>query len=379
WHPLGIEIDRASGVFLYDTQGKRYLDFISGIGVSNIGHGNPHVLAAIHAQADRYLHAMVYGEFQLRPQREAAAKLVATLSHPLDTCYFVNSGTEANEAALKLARRATGRSTLVSFRGAYHGNTMGSLSVSANEKKKGPFRPLIPGVKFIRFGAIDDLRQIDEQVAGVIVETIQGDAGVRIPDPTYMKQLKQRCADVGAMLICDEIQCGMGRTGTMWAHQAMGFVPDVLTAGKALAGGLPVGCMVAARHHMEQLASDPELGHITTFGGHPLVCAAVSANLDVFSSAIDFDFVRTNGAYIAERLLSHPAVKAVRQIGYYIAVDLEGAEHVQHVVTGCLNDGLLLFWFLSSPWSFRIAPPLTISREETDLALKILVNSLDHV
>jgi acetylornithine/N-succinyldiaminopimelate aminotransferase len=234
WHPLAIEIERASGVFLFDKNGKRYLDFISGIGVSNIGHGNPRVLSAIHGQADRYLHAMVYGEFQLRPQREAAAKLVGTLPHPLDTCYFVNSGTEANEAALKLARRVTGRSTLVSFRGAYHGNTMGSLSVSANEKKKGAFRPLIPGVKFIRFGVAEDLGQIDEQVAGVIVETVQGDAGVRIPDSAYMQQLRQRCTDTGALLICDEIQCGMGRTGNMWAFQAMGFVPDVLTAGKAL-------------------------------------------------------------------------------------------------------------------------------------------------
>lgn len=377
WHPLALSIERASGIYLFDQKGKRYYDFISGIGVNNIGHGNRKVIDAIRTQSEKYLHAMVYGEFLLEPQARAARALTATLPALLDTCYFVNSGTEANEAAIKLCRRVTGRPNLVAFKGAYHGNTLGSLSVSANERKKSAFRPLLPGVRFIDLGDHDQLSRIDESVAGVIIETVQGDAGVRIPDAAYLQALRRRCDETGALLVCDEIQCGMGRTGTMWAFSQFGFVPDILTAGKALAGGLPVGAMVSARSHMELLASAPELGHITTFGGHPLVCASVAATLDVYEGEINLGFVRENGHYIAGRLTAHRAVREVRQIGYYFAIDLHGAEAVQHVVNTCMERGLIAFWFLSCPWSFRIAPPLTITREETDAALQIIEDALN--
>lgn len=370
--PFALEIVRAEGVWLFGPNGEKYLDLVSGVGVSNLGHGHPHIRQAIHEQVDKHLHVMVYGEYVQESQRSAARELTAWLPDPLDTCYFVNSGTEAIEAALKLARRATGRSRLVSCTGAYHGNTLGSMSVSFNETKKAPFRPLIPDVHFMRFNTPEDLHLIDERTAGVVVETIQGDAGVRIPDAEWIQALRRRCDEVGALLILDEIQCGMGRSGTMWAFEQFGIVPDALVLGKALAGGMPVGCLVAARKHLELFTHDPMLGHISTFAGHPVICAAVAAALQVYRAEQVITGIEERGRRAAAQLRKLPGVREVRQRGYYFAIDMESAEQVQQMVEHCMQQGIITFWFLSCPWSFRIAPPLTLSDEEWEWAMKRL-------
>ncbi|MEY3597694.1 MAG: hypothetical protein RL521_116, partial [Bacteroidota bacterium] len=280
--PLGMEIERAEGIYLYGPNGERYIDFVSGIGVNNLGHGNPSILQAIHEQVDRHLHAMVYGEFIQKSQVEAADVLTSMLPSSLDCCYFVNSGTEAIEAAMKLVKRVTGRHQIVSFVGAYHGNTQGAMSVSYNEKKKGAFRPLLPEIYFIRLNNWDDLSLITEQTAGVFLETIQGDAGIRIPNPLYLQALKTRCEEVGSMLVLDEIQCGMGRTGKVFAFEHYSIVPDAVVLGKALGGGMPIGCLVSSKDHIEKLSHSPILGHISTFAGHPVACAAAAAALKIY-------------------------------------------------------------------------------------------------
>jgi acetylornithine/succinyldiaminopimelate/putrescine aminotransferase len=374
--PFALEIERANGIYLYDTQGKAYMDLISGVGVSAIGHSNPLVVNAIKTQAEKHLHVMVYGEFMQAPQSDLAEKLTALLPDSLDCCYFVNSGTEAIEASLKLAKRVTKRTKIISFRGAYHGSTHGAMSVSGNEVKKQAFRPLLPDVHFIRFNEPSDLVAIDHQTACVIVETIQGDAGVRIPSKEYMSALRARCTEVGALLILDEIQAGMGRAGSMFAFEQFDIVPDILALGKALGGGMPIGACISAKEKMEQFTENPMLGHITTFGGHPLVCAAAAAGIDVLSG-VDFNEINTIGQHIAETLRKHPQVREVRQRGYFFAIDLGSAEDVQAVVEFGLQHGFIGFWFLSCPWSFRIAPPLTMTRDEADSALQLILSALD--
>ena len=289
--PFLIDVDYAKGVFIYDKQGKAYMDMISGVAVNNIGHNHPKVVAALKTQIDKHLHVMVYGEFVQDAQLEFSQKLTALLPENLNCVYTVNSGTEANEAALKLAKRITRRSELISCIGAYHGSTHGSLSVSANETKKSAYRPLLPGVKFIRHNVLEDLSMITDKTAGVIIEPVQGDAGVRIADQNYLEQLRKRCSETGTQLIFDEIQCGMGRTGKLFAFEHSGVAPDILTLGKALGGGMPIGAFVSSYEKMQLLTHDPMLGHITTFGGHPVVCAAGAACLDVLANYIDFDQV----------------------------------------------------------------------------------------
>ncbi len=377
--PFAMEITRAEGIYLYDPSGKAYMDMISGVGVSNIGHGNRHVINAIKEQLDKHMHVMVYGEYVQQSQIKAAKLLTELLPPSLDTCYFVNSGTEALEAALKLAKRVTGKSKIISMRGAYHGSTHGALSVSGNEVKKGMFRPLLPNVHFIEFNNLNDLAQIDEHTACVIAETIQGDAGIRIPSVEYMQALRNKCTEVGALLILDEIQAGMGRTGSMFAFEQFGMVPDILTLGKALAGGMPVGCLVASGAHMQQFTTDPMLGHISTFAAHPVICAAVAATLEVFQKDDLVKNVEAKGQWMAEKLRTHKAVKEVRQRGLFFAIDLENADAVQCVVENCMQQGLISFWFLSCPASFRIAPPLTISMDEMEKAANIILNALDLV
>jgi acetylornithine/N-succinyldiaminopimelate aminotransferase len=371
-YPLGLEVERAEGVSIYTTDGKRYMDFISGIGVNNLGHGHPHIKQALHEQIEKHLHVMVYGEYVQASQKRAAELLTASLPASLNTCYFVNSGTEAIEAALKLAKRVTGRTQLIACKGAYHGNTHGSMSVSHNEKKKASFRPLLPDVEFIGFNAMIDLERITHKTACVIAETIQGDAGVRIPDAAWLQALRARCTETGALLILDEIQCGMGRSGTLFAFEQFGVVPDILVLGKALGGGVPVGCFVASREHMTLLTHDPMLGHISTFAGHPLVCAGVAACMEVFQNENIVAPIESRGQRIASFLRSLPHVKEVRQRGYYFAIDMPSEEHVRHVVEYCMAHGVITFWFLSCPWSFRIAPPLTISDSEIDEALGVI-------
>lgn len=376
--PLGMVIERAEGIYLYGPNGERYIDFVSGIGVNNLGHGQPEILSAIHEQVDRHLHAMVYGEFVQRSQVQAAEILTSMLPEQLDCCYFVNSGTEAIEAAMKLMKRVTGRHQMVSFVGAYHGNTQGSMSVSYNEKKKSAFRPLLPEIYFIRLNNWDDLNMITTETAGVILETIQGDAGIRIPNPLYMKALQERCKEVGAMLVLDEIQCGMGRTGKVFAFEHYDIIPDAIVLGKALGGGMPIGCLVSSKDNIEMLSHSPILGHISTFAGHPVACAAAGAALKIYRDSDVVDKVEAKGQWIESQLMNHPKVKEIRRKGFYFAIDLEDEHVVQQVVERCLSKGLITFWFLSCPWSFRIAPPLTISEKEMQEAVDILLWALDN-
>jgi len=370
--PFLIEVERAEGVFIFDKQGKKYTDLISGVAVNNIGHRHPKVVEAIKNQVDKHLHVMVYGEFIQDAQINFAKKLTSLLPQNLDSVYVVNSGTEANEAAIKLAKRVTGRMEIVSFRGSYHGSTNGSLSISGNEMKKKPFRPLLPEIRFIHLNNYIELNQITEKTAGVILETIQGDAGVRIPDKEYLLALRKRCDEVGALLMFDEIQCGMGRTGKLFAFEHYAVIPDVLTLGKAIGGGMPIGALVSSQNKLNQFTSNPMLGHITTFGGHPVICAAGTATLDVLTSEIDWDQVEEIGKFIEVELGALPQIKEVRRKGLMFAFDMESADQVSKVVEECLKQGVITFWFLSHPYSFRLSPPLTISIDETKEAIEII-------
>lgn len=376
-YPLKIEVSRAEGAYIYDKENKPYLDAISGIGVSNIGHQHPKVKEALKNQIDRHLHVMVYGEMVQESQTEFAKNICDYLPENLNQVYLVNSGAEAVEAALKLAKRVTGRSKLMSFQGAYHGNTHGAMSVSYNEYKKAPFRPLLPGVSFLKLNDFEGLNKINKEYAAVILETVQGDAGVRIPDPRYLQALRSKCNEHQVCLIFDEIQCGMGRTGKLFAFEHFDVVPDILVLGKALGGGLPIGAVVADRKLLQQFSFDPPLGHITTFGGHPLPAASGNAALKVLTEEIDFNQVNAWGKELKECLIQHKNVIDIRQIGYYIAVDLKHADEVQTLIEHCLSKGVLLFWFLSCPWSFRIAPPLNLKRNEFDFLLKTILEGLD--
>jgi acetylornithine/succinyldiaminopimelate/putrescine aminotransferase len=376
--PYLISVARAEGIYLYSPDGKRYTDLISGIGVSNIGHRHPKVVQAIKDQLDRHLHVMVYGEFIQSTPNLLAAKLTSLLPPPLNCCYFVNSGTEANEGALKLAKRFTGRTEIVSCRKSYHGSTHGSMSVSGNEVKKAAFRPLLPDVRFINFNVMADLESITERTACVIMETIQGDAGVRVPSKDYMKAVRKKCDETGALLILDEIQCGMGRTGTLFAFEQFGIAPDILTTAKAFGGGLPIGAFVADQKVMKCLTHDPMLGHITTFGGNPVCCASALATLEVIEEENLLAQVEAKGELI-ESLLKHPLIKEVRRIGLMFAIDFDNAEIVSRIVEEGKKEGVICYWFLSHPYSFRIAPPLTITeaeiRESCAAILKAIQNA----
>lgn len=375
-YPYNISIESAKGVYLFAPDGKRYIDMISGIGVSSIGHGNPHVIKAIKDQVDKHLHVMVYGEFIQHTPNALAEKLTSLLPASLNCCYFVNSGTEANEGALKLAKRVTGRTEIISMRKSYHGSTHGSLSVSGNEMKKAAYRPLLPDVRFINFNVIEDLQQITEKTACVIVETIQGDAGVRIPTQAYMKALRKRCTDKGALLIFDEIQCGMGRTGTLFAFEQFEVFPDVLTIGKAFGGGLPIGAFIANEKFMKEFTYNPPLGHITTFGGNPVCCASALATLEVIEQENLLSGVEAKGQLI-ESLLQHPKIKAIRRFGLMFAIDFETAEEVNRIVEYAKHKGVICYWFLSHPNSFRIAPPLIISEQEIRDACAVIMEAIE--
>ncbi len=376
--PFLLEIDRAEGIFIYDKSGKAFMDMIAGVAVNNIGHNHPKVIQAIKEQVDRHLHVMVYGEFVQDAQLNFAKRLSSLLPEQLNCVYTVNSGTEANEAALKLAKRVTGRTELVSFRGSYHGSTHGSMSVSGNEVKKQAFRPLLADVRFLIHNRMEDLQQISERTAGVIIETVQGDAGVRVPDLEFLLALRKRCDEVGALLIFDEIQCGMGRTGKLFAFEHFNVVPDVITLGKAIGGGMPIGVLVSSRENLKEFTYDPMLGHITTFGGHPVVCAAANACLTVFQEEIDFKEVERLGAKLVSRIATSKEIKEIRRIGMMFAFDMESAERVEKVVMKCMEKGLISFWFLSHPYSFRLSPPLNITEEEIELAASIILQVIEE-
>jgi acetylornithine/succinyldiaminopimelate/putrescine aminotransferase len=377
--PFLIEVESAEGIYIYDKSGKQFTDLISGVAVNNIGHRHPKVVEAIKNQVDKHLHVMVYGEFVQDSQVDLANKLKAILPESLNCVYAVNSGTEANEAAIKLARRVTGRMEIVSFRGSYHGSTNGSLSISGNEVKKKAYRPLMPEVRFIHLNNLEELNQISEKTAGVILETIQGDAGVRIPKDDYIVALRKRCNEVGALLIFDEIQCGIGRTGKLFAFEHFNVIPDILTLGKALGGGMPIGALVSSTDNLSMFTHNPMLGHITTFGGHPVVCAAAAATLNVLQSEINWVLVEKIGSYIEKELGSLPQIKEVRRKGLMFAFDMESAEIVNKVVEACLEKGIITFWFLSHPYSFRLSPPLTITMEETSQSVSIIKEIIQKI
>lgn len=374
-HPLALDIARAEGCYLYDRTGARYLDLVSGLAVCNVGHRHPRVVQAIKDQCDRYLHVIPYGEFVQEPQVRFAERLVSVLPASLNSVYFVNSGTEAIEAALKLAKRVTGRTKLVGCRKSYHGSTHGSLSLTDNETKKYRNRPLLPDVAHITFNEPAELELIDERTACVVVEPIQGDAGVRVPDRSWILALRERCDTTGALLVFDEVQTGFGRTGALFAFEHFDVVPDILVLGKALGGGLPMGAFISSRERMALLTHDPVLGHITTFGGHPLPCVAGLAALNALMDEQLIANAQRMGALFKE-LLVHPRIKEVRGEGLMLAVDLADADLVQRVVLGCLKEGVLGFWFLSCPTAFRIAPPLCISEEQVREACGVILDQL---
>lgn len=375
-YPFLISVDRAEGVYLYSPDGKTYMDMISGIAVSNVGHRHPKVVEAIKAQLDKHLHVMVYGEYIQSTPNQLAAKLASLLPPQLNCSYFVNSGTEANEAALKLAKRVTGRTEIISCKKSYHGSTHGSLSVSGNEVKKRAFRPLLPDVRFIHFNQEEDLVDITERTACVIMETVQGDAGVRVPTKKYLQAVRKRCNEVGALLIFDEIQCGMGRTGKLFAFQHFEVVPDILTIAKAFGGGLPIGAFISSYENMQQLTHNPMLGHITTFGGNPVCCASALATLQVIEEEKLLEHVEVKGKLI-EDLLQHPKVKEIRRIGLMFAFDFDTEERVNRIVQYAKEHGVICYWFLSHPNSFRIAPPLTITEEEIRKACAVIKEAIE--
>jgi acetylornithine/succinyldiaminopimelate/putrescine aminotransferase len=375
--PVEINVERAEGVYLFSPDGKRYMDMISGISVSNIGHRHPKVIDAIKRQLDKHLHVMVYGEYIQSAPNLLARKLANLLPPKLNCSYFVNSGTEANEGALKLAKRFTGRSEIISCKKSYHGSTHGSLSVSGNEIKKRAFRPLLPDVRFIEFNNISDLEFITSKTSCVIIETIQGDAGVRIPSLEYMQALRDKCTTSGALLILDEIQCGMGRTGTLFAFEQFKIVPDILTVAKAFGGGLPIGAFISSTEIMQSLTHNPMLGHITTFGGNPVCCASALATLQVIEDEKILSTVEAKGKLIEETLV-HPKIKEVRRIGLMFAFDFDSEALVNKIVSHAKENGVICYWFLSHPNSFRIAPPLTITEDEILLACKIILQAIDQ-
>ncbi len=370
--PYLIDVASAEGIYITDQTGKRFIDMIAGVAVNNIGNRHPQVLKRINEQLGKYMHVMVYGEFIQEATLQFSSLLRSFLPENLDCVYPVNSGTEANEAALKLAKRVTGRTQLIAFKGSYHGNTHGSMSVSANETKKRAFRPLLPDVDFISLNHFADLERITNRTAGVILEPIQGDAGVRQASTEFLIALRKKCDEVGCLLIFDEIQCGMGRSGKLFAFEHSGVVPDVLTLGKALGGGLPIGAFIANRKHMTTLTEQPMLGHITTFGGNPVVTAAAWGTLEVFRDEINFEEVEEKGAALEKLLREIPEIHTIRRVGLMFACDMESDERVAKVVNRLLELGLISFWFLSHPYSFRLSPPLTITMEEITHAGRLI-------
>lgn len=376
--PLGIDIRKAEGVFLYGPD-KRYIDLISGVSVSNVGHGNREVIDAVKEQVERYAHLMVYGEMIQAPQVLHARLLTSILPQTLQSVYYVNSGSEANEAALKLAKRLTGRRELIGCRNAYHGSSHGALSMMSDEGFKNAFRPLLPCVNHIEFNRIETLERITEKTACVLIEPVQGEGGVQVPDPEFLLALRERCTRTGALLIFDEIQTGFGRTGKMFAFQKYGVVPDMLTLAKALGGGMPLGALVTSPERMRAWQDHPPLGHITTFGGHPVCCAAALAALRILLREDWVEQAERKSERFVSRLKTHPLVKEIRAAGLLIAVDLKDCEKAKKILYLLLEEGVLTDWFLFQPTSFRIAPPLCIQDREIDLASEAILRALDRL
>lgn len=373
--PLGLEIDSAEGIYLHTVQGQRFIDFISGIAVSSLGHRHPAVVKAIKDQVDRHLHVMVYGEFIQKPQLEFAELLTAQLPEHLEQVYFVNSGTEANEGALKLAKKYTGRSKLVAFRNSYHGDTHGSLSVTGRDVYRDPYLPLLPDVHFLDFNDFDGLDTIDETTAAVILEPIQGEGGIIPSEWKWLAQLRNRCNEVGALLIYDEIQSGFGRTGKLFAFQHYNICPDILCVAKAMAGGMPMGAFISSQKIFETFMYNPPLNHVTTFGGHPVSCAAAYATL---TELLQGDYLERAGVIEEQtkKVLQGDGIIEVRGVGAMLGLQLESRALTQAVVEDCFDQGILLGWTLHSNTLVRLAPPLIISDEDLDHVLDTILKSI---
>lgn len=376
--PLGLEIVKASGSYLWNASGKKYLDFVAGVSACSLGHCHPKVVQAIQRQAADYLHVMVYGEFAQKPVTDLAKKLLGLMPETHEKIYLTNSGTEAIEGALKLAKRATSRSGIVAAHHSYHGSTQGALSVTGYEPIKQAYRPLLPDVSFIPFNSPETLETINTSTAAVILETIQGGAGFIVPQKDYLQQVKARCEAVGALLILDEIQPGFGRTGRLFGFEHFEVVPDIVVMGKGMGGGLPIGAFTASSALMDLLAVNPSLGHITTFGGHPLIAAAALATLEEISDTNLLQQIPEKEALIRE-MLQHPKIKKINGQGLMLAPILETPAEVDQVVLGALEEGLILFWLLWEKRALRISPPLNISKEEIREGCQIILRLLDRL
>jgi acetylornithine/succinyldiaminopimelate/putrescine aminotransferase len=375
---MNLEMVKAAGVFLWDAAGKRYIDLIAGFSVSNIGHSHPAVVKAVQEQAATYMHLMVYGELIQSPVVAYARLLTSLLPSSLDCIYFTNSGAEAAEGAMKLAKRVTGRTKMIAFENAYHGSTQGALSLMGDEYWRRSYRPLLPDIYHYPYGAAEVISAIDHTTACVVLETVQAESGVTAPDPIWLQQVRKRCIETGALLILDEIQAGFGRTGTLWAFEQMGIVPDVLLLGKALGGGMPLGAFIASRQLMHQLSYQPVLGHITTFGGHPVSCAAGLAALEVLLQSGVIGQVKEKEQFM-RGYIQHPAITAVRTVGCWMSLQFPSAELNQRIVHQCVKNGLLTDWFIFAPDRLRIAPPLTIENDLLKEACDLLLQSIDEV
>jgi acetylornithine/N-succinyldiaminopimelate aminotransferase len=377
-HPLGLEIEHASGSYLYDTQGKSYLDFVAGVSALPLGHSHPKVVSALKSQIEKYMHVMVYGEFAQAPAVALCKTLVELLPKNHEVIYLTNSGTEAIEGALKLAKRVTQRSGLVAAHRSYHGSTHGALSLLGYEQQKKGYRPLLPGVRFLHFNAEKDLDQIDKNTAAVLLETIQGGAGFILPEDDYLKKVKKRCEEVGALLLLDEIQPGFGRTGKMFGFEHFGITPDIVVMGKALGGGLPIGAFSASKKLMQKLEDQPKLGHITTFGGNPVIATAALTTInEIISTKLTQQI--SHKERIFRENLKHPMIKSISGKGLMLAPIFERPEIPNYLVPHCIEKGLLLFWLLWEKNAIRISPPLNISEEEIILGCEIIKEALDEI
>jgi acetylornithine/succinyldiaminopimelate/putrescine aminotransferase len=374
-----LEVEKAEGVYLFGPNGEKHFDLISGVSVSNVGHSHPKVVDAVKQQVDKYMHLMVYGEFIQNPQVQLATKLASLLPKSLDSVYFVNSGSEAIEGAMKLGKRYTGRTEIVSFKNAYHGSTQGSLSIMGGDQFKQAFRPLLPDIRHLDYNNTEQLDQITSKTACVIVEPIQGEAGVVLPKDNFLKLLRERCTEVGALLVFDEIQTGLGRTGKMFAFENYNVAPDILVLAKALGGGMPLGAFIASKEIMWSLTNNPVLGHITTFGGHPVSCTAALASINVIIDENLIDSVSKKEKIFREILEKHPLVKGIRSKGLLMAVELGSFDKMIKLAKFGVEKGFITDWFLFCDTSFRISPPITITEDECQMAADLIVKGLDEI
>jgi acetylornithine/succinyldiaminopimelate/putrescine aminotransferase len=375
--PLMLEIERAEGMYMYAANGEKYLDLIAGISVSNLGHSHPEVVRAVQEQAEKYMHLMVYGEFIESPQVKYAKRLAELLPEQLNNVYFTNSGAEATEGAMKLAKRLTGRTQFISFKNGYHGSTQGALSIMGEEGFKRKFRPLLPDTLQLEFNNEEDLKKISRTTAAVIMEPVQAESGVTAATQNFISLLRKKCNDTGALLIFDEAQTGLGRTGKMFAFEHYEVSPDILLLAKALGGGMPLGAFISSKERMKTLSENPVLGHITTFGGHPVCCAAGLAALDILMKENWIGQAEEKGKLFDE-LLVHPEIKSKHRFGLMLAIEFESFERNKKIIDRCIERGLLTDWFLFAPHCMRIAPPLIISEEEIKLASQIILESISE-